>query len=48
MKEPNTTTDAVKILHKRYIKGDPKRLASIQREKKRLDKLEESYNERTK
>ena len=37
-------TDALEILHHRYIKGDKKRLESIKREKKKLDIAEQIYN----
>ena len=36
MKEKKTTTNAVKILHKRYIHGNKKRLESLQRERENL------------
>lgn len=32
-----STTDAVEIMHRRYVKGDKKRLASIKREKWKLN-----------
>jgi predicted transcriptional regulator len=35
-KRKRTTTDAVKILHKTFIKDDPKRLASLEREREKL------------
>ena len=37
------TTDAVKILHKRYIKGDKKRLEEIEAEKERASIAEQIY-----
>ena len=37
MKKKKKTTDAVKILHNRYIKGDKKRLESIERERRKSD-----------
>ncbi len=33
MAKRKKTTDAVKILHRRYIKGKPKRLKSLQKER---------------
>lgn len=43
-KKKRTTTDAVKILHKRYIKGSKKRLESIDREREKSDIAEQIYN----
>ena len=43
-KKKRTTTDAVKILHKRYIKGSKKRLGSIEREREKSDIAEQIYN----
>lgn len=37
MARKKTTTDAVEILHKSFIKGDPDRLASIREEHEKLD-----------
>ena len=36
-KKNRTTTNAVKILHKRYIQGNKKRLESLERERKNLN-----------
>lgn len=36
-KKKKTTTNAVKILHKRYIRGNAKRLESLQRERENLN-----------
>ncbi len=48
MKKKNkTTTDAVKILHKTFIKDDPKRLASLQKEREKLNIAGQIYNLRT-
>jgi len=48
MKKKNkTTTDAVKILHKIFIKDDPKRLASLQKEREKLNIAGQIYNLRT-
>jgi predicted transcriptional regulator len=44
MKKPRTTTDAVAILHKRYIKGNPARLKSLQREREKLRIAEQVYD----
>ena len=41
------TTDAVGILHSRYIKGDDKRLASLERERENLRIAEQIYALRT-
>ncbi len=46
-KKKQTTTDAVKILHKRYIKGNKKRLESLDRERESLNIAEQIYNLRT-
>jgi ribosome-binding protein aMBF1 (putative translation factor) len=43
-----TTTDAVKILHSRYIKGDKKRLESLEKEREKLNIAEQIYELRTK
>jgi ribosome-binding protein aMBF1 (putative translation factor) len=43
-----TTTDAVEILHHRYIKGSKKRLESIERERVKLTIAEKIYELRTK
>jgi ribosome-binding protein aMBF1 (putative translation factor) len=42
-----TTTNAVKILHKRYIKGSKKRLESLERERDNLNVAEQIYRLRT-
>jgi len=36
-KKKKTTTNAVKILHKRYIRGNKKRLESLQKERENLN-----------
>jgi len=41
------TTDAVKILHDRFIKGDPKRLAAIQEKREKADIAQQIYDLRT-
>jgi predicted XRE-type DNA-binding protein len=46
-KRKRTTTDAVKILHKTFIKNDPKRLASLEREREKLQIAGQIYNLRT-
>jgi len=46
-KKKQTSTNAVKILHKRYIKGNKKRLESLQREREKLTIAEQIYNIRT-
>lgn len=38
------TTDAVKILHKRYIKNDPERLASLKEEHLKIDIAKSVYD----
>jgi len=43
-----TTTDAVEILHHRYIKGSKKRLESIETEREKLSVAEQIYELRTK
>ena len=47
-KKKKTTSDAVEILHHRYIKGDKKRLASVKREREKLIIAEQVYELRTK
>ncbi len=42
-KKKKATTDALEILHRRFIKGDKKRLASINREREKLDIEIENY-----
>jgi ribosome-binding protein aMBF1 (putative translation factor) len=47
-KRKRTTTDAVEIMHHRYIKGSKKRLESIERESEKLTVAEQIYRLRTK
>jgi predicted XRE-type DNA-binding protein len=47
-KKKKTTRNAVKILHKRYIRGNKKRLESLQRERESLSIAEQIYDLRTK
>lgn len=47
MAKAKTTTDAVGILHRRYIKGSKKRLASLARERENLKIAEQIYALRT-
>ena len=47
MSKRKTTTDAVKILHRRYIKDDPKRLNSLKEEQEKSDIGARIYNLRT-
>ena len=42
-----TTTDAVKILHNRYIGDDPKRLQSLNEEREKSDVALQIYSLRT-
>ena len=42
-----TTTNAVKILHNIFIKDDPKRLASLEEEREKLDIAGQIYDLRT-
>ena len=46
-KKRKTTTNAVKILHKRYIKDDPKRLKSLKIEREKSNIAAQIYNLRT-
>jgi len=46
-KKKKTTTNAVKILHKRYIGTKGKRLESLERERENLNIAEQIYNLRT-
>jgi ribosome-binding protein aMBF1 (putative translation factor) len=47
MANAKKTTDAVRILHRRYIKGSKKRLASLERERENLRIAEQIYELRT-
>ena len=47
MAKKKTTTDAVKILRKRYIKGSKRRQESVRKERENLDIAEQIYNLRT-
>src|SRR4030065_1124525 len=47
MTKKKTTKDAVKVLHNRYIKGNEKRLESLQRQRENLNIAELIYNLRT-
>ena len=42
------TSDAVEILHRRYIKEDPQRLASLEEERANCEVAQKIYNLRTK
>lgn len=46
-KKKRTTSNAAKILHKRYIKGDPKRLKSLKIEREKADIAAQIYDLRT-
>jgi ribosome-binding protein aMBF1 (putative translation factor) len=46
-KAKRTTSNAVKVLHKRYVKDDPKRLRSLRIEREKADIAEQIYNLRT-
>ena len=47
-KHGKTTTDAVKILRKRHVKSDPKRLASLESEREKAAVAAQTYGLRTK
>ncbi len=47
-KKTKRTSDAVEILHRRYYKNDPKRLASLEEERANLDVAQNIYNLREK
>ena len=47
MASSKKTTDAVRILHRRYIQGSEKRLASLERERENLRIAEQIYTLRT-
>ena len=47
-KKKKTTTDAVKILHRRYIKGSCKRLKSLRKEREKAEFAAQIYGLRTK
>lgn len=42
------TSDAVEVMHRRYVKGDKKRLASVKREREKLIIAQQIYDLRTK
>ena len=42
------TSDAVEILHRRYIKGDPQRLASLEEDRSNCEVAQKIYDLRTK
>lgn len=46
-KKKRTTSNAVKILHKRYIKGSKKRLESLEKERESSNIAEQIYKLRT-
>jgi len=46
-RKKKATANAVRILHSRYIKGDKKRLASIERQREKSGIAEQIYNLRT-
>lgn len=46
-KKKRTTTEAVTILHNRYIRANKKRLRSIEREREKSNIAEQIYNLRT-
>lgn len=46
-KKKKTTSDAVRILHGRYVKGDPKRLKSLQKEREKANIATRIYDIRT-
>jgi predicted transcriptional regulator len=46
-RRPTTTTDAVKILHDRYIGKDPKRLESLRKEREKVYLAGQIYDLRT-
>lgn len=48
MSKRKTTTDALGILHRRYYKGHPQRLASLEEERANLDCARKIYELRTK
>jgi len=47
MAKKKRTTDAVKILHKRYIKGDRRRIESVKREREKAHVATQIYQLRT-
>lgn len=47
MSRKKTTTDAVEILQKTFVKDDPNRLASLQEERDKLDIAGQVYELRT-
>lgn len=47
MKKTRKTTDAVKILHQRYVKNSKKRIKSLERERENIGIAEQVYSLRT-
>ena len=47
-KKAKTKTDGVKILHNLFVKGDPERLASLERERQKLQIAGQIYEVRAK
>ncbi len=47
-REKKTTSDAVKILHRRYINGKPRRERALAKERERADIAQQIYDRRTK
>ncbi len=47
MKRTKNRQDAVTILHERYVKDNPRRIESLQRERENLRIAEQIYNLRT-
>ena len=43
IKEKQRTTDAVEILHRLHIKGDPERLASLEAERIKVEIAQQIY-----
>lgn len=43
-KEKQTTTDAVEILHRLHIKGDPERIASLEAERIKAEIAQQIYD----
>ena len=44
IKEKQTTTDAVEILHRLHIKGDPERIASLEAERIKAEIAQQIYD----
>ena len=47
MRRPRATSDAVEILHRRYVRGDMSKLAALAREHEKAEAAHKIYDLRT-